>query len=332
MSDTVDHKHKLDIIKKSHRSLSEKISKTKDLINTSSNCNSNTQQDITSEFVELLDTKHNKCNICIKKFKSAEDAQDHMKKNHSDNLPYNEVLPSVKRQLAKRNILRGSFKTGVKAVDDAVLPENNQNKKRRQRLEPICNFVTINPPECDVYTIKKIIDVMTKSYFLNIICYVFEQRGDSNVNVGCGKHIHMIVDNCEYPSILSRSIFGFLTNKCKKYSFLETSKSIFVEHIYDMQQFNKVVDYMKGNKPHIKLSTVKMNTHWRLKNNLMDFYNMDKNNKFIHNDNIIDSPIIKYIYPSDVVFTVANGVYECSCVIDGKKIIWGVKNESMVQC
>jgi len=174
----------------------------------------------------------------------------------------------------------------AKIKDDALLLDKKEyveKKKKKKRPKKRGEYkithnyltVTINPKECNISDLHDIIDIINKKKWVNLICYSFEQRGETTIDKGVGKHIHLILSK---PDELERStptcIRRLLYNSLKEYFDSNTDKIIKVKKVNNVGK-TKYEEYMKGDKDESKLRRVEIDNIWRKENNLKTIYYID---------------------------------------------------------
>ncbi|ARF12649.1 hypothetical protein Klosneuvirus_12_6 [Klosneuvirus KNV1] len=186
----------------------------------------------------------------------------------------------------------------AKIKDDALLLDKKEyveKKKKKKRPKKRGEYkithnyltVTINPKECNISDLHDIIDIINKKKWVNLICYSFEQRGETTIDKGVGKHIHLILSK---PDELERStptcIRRLLYNSLKEYFDSNTDKIIKVKKVNNVGK-TKYEEYMKGDKDESKLRRVEIDNIWRKENNLNKIYYID--NESINNGESLSS-------------------------------------------
>ena len=126
-------------------------------------------------------------------------------------------------------------------------------------------FITINPRECDIKDLDKIIDKLRKKLY--IYNYVYEQRGEKVEEMGKGKHIHMITKKEKAPSDTIRDIkYGI-----NKLNLIDNVNKIDIKKV-NREGRRKCELYMQGKKSEEKREKQKINEIWREKNKLEEIY------------------------------------------------------------
>jgi len=186
----------------------------------------------------------------------------------------------------------------AKIKDDALLLDKKEyveKKKKKKRPKKRGEYkithnyltVTINPKECNISDLHDIIDIINKKKWVNLICYSFEQRGETTIDKGVGKHIHLILSK---PDELERStptcIRRLLYNSLKEYFDSNTDKIIKIKKVNNVSK-TKYEEYMKGDKDESKLRRVEIDNIWRKENNLNKIYYID--NESINNGESLSS-------------------------------------------
>lgn len=174
----------------------------------------------------------------------------------------------------------------AKIKDDALLlDKKNYKEKKKKKKRPkkrgeykiTYNYltVTINPKDCNISDLHNIIDIINKKKWVKIICYSFEQRGETTIDKGVGKHIHLILVK---PDELERStptqIRRLLYTSLKDYFDANNDKIIKVKKVNNIGK-TQYEEYMKGSKDESKIRRVEIDNIWRKENNLEKIYYID---------------------------------------------------------
>ena len=153
--------------------------------------------------------------------------------------------------------------------------ERENLKKKYSKKEETYYFLTINPNECEIKDLEKIIKKLKKKCWMEIYSYVFEQRGITYEDKGKQKHIHMIIKNNKVKTEIIREIHSSIKEYCEKENI----------DMIKMNENGKQIreKYMKGEIiTQDKMELVKMDKIWRKENKLKDIYILNKeiNEKF----------------------------------------------------
>lgn len=189
---------------------------------------------------------------------------------------------------------------------------NKKPIKKYRKKDPSYYFITINPSECTIVDLDSILNSIKKRKFVNIHCYIFEQRGITLNDSGKGKHIHMIIDK----TIAKSDAITYIHNSIKKYC---TKENI---DIREITENGKIIreNYMKGHKAFEKIQSVEIDKIWRKENNLQDFYQVSKKSSSSNINTINDEELS--IIQKEILDT--NGYVKTDIkidTVDNKKII-----------
>lgn len=134
-------------------------------------------------------------------------------------------------------------------------------------------FITLNPFVDDLPKLRMIFNKILKKNYINTCIYAFEQRGETAETIK-GYHVH--------------GLFTFSQKKSKSKilrEFLSTSKtickkeSIDVKKIFNEKNYNKILNYIKGNKSSDKMLKSKIDSIFRTRNDLLPLYEYHKPQK-----------------------------------------------------
>lgn len=228
-----------------------------------------------------------KCDICGVQCKNSSSLGNHLISKHN-NVPHR-VIDKLKYDVEIDEYKSGKKLTGDKELDDKIKKlyekkTNGKNKRGKYLDKTICYFVTIKPKNCTVDSLKKIIEFIKTNSVANspkLLYYVFEQRGETEKNMGTGGHIHCLVSNTCKPSLVKRCIFRASSKINKTEKCVGDESCIHVVSVESSSHLNNAINYMNGEKKPEKKQKCEINKIWRKSNNLMDFYNLDLDNTII---------------------------------------------------
>jgi len=147
-----------------------------------------------------------------------------------------------------------------------------------QRNEEIKNktkyiFLTINPnPNITLMEFIRCMEKLMSKQWMTRYLYVFEQRGETEADVGKGFHFHAIIEkptNKSYQHMM-RELASSANKMCDTSNF----------HFYNVKNIseeekNRKVEYITGRKADIaKHLKQDMDIIFRTKNNLLSYYNI----------------------------------------------------------
>jgi hypothetical protein len=304
--------------------MSKQIELTQDRINTLTN----TTNGIVNDVYKLKSKTYNRnkmktdvleglieLNNAVTK-KESDDA--YMKIN--DSIKYNaNVVKSIERELLKKQIKK----------ENGIITTKSRGKYKKK--EQAYYFITINSNNnTNVNEILKMSNKIASKKWLDVYCYVIEQRGtierppelctltdkyvDNDNYEGIGKHIHMLTKKTESVS----KVIERLYNTCKHIA--NNMKCINVQKVYK-QGAIIYYKYMMGQKAPYKMQCHKLTEKWRTNNGIKQMY---KIKRFRYEDNEdIDDPVCILLNEG---YTKQNNTYidnnrQYMCIIEENKTI-----------
>lgn len=184
-------------------------------------------------------------------------------------------IKELEKKICKEELLRNQenkgyyltvedYKEGLRKRAEAVKIKVNKRGKYKKQKTIDYLFVTINPIECEITELKNIIERLDNKE-IKICSYIFEQRGETDDEIGKGKHIHMLIKKRNSISYYKRRILSML----RKTELIEYQESI---NIIEVTNKEGIDYYMQGKKAPEKLTKMKYTKIWREQNKLKDIY------------------------------------------------------------
>jgi len=160
-----------------------------------------------------------------------------------------EIKKEINETNLKRDVMNSIYK---KEYRKEIMSE----LKKEQLPKPKSYyFITINPKECSVLVLDRIMYNIRKKKWIKVKNYCYEQRGETDDERGIGKHIHMMIEKNRPRSRVLTEIH----NTVKEYCGKEKIDIVLVNS--DSEE--RYINYMNGNKSAEKQNKVKQDKLWR---------------------------------------------------------------------
>ena len=186
------------------------------------------------------------------------------------------IMESMIKKYYKQQMKLGKF-------IDYELPKYKSTQELYSKLEMEINqdaellkpwyFITINPkPEIKLSDFVSKIESITEWKIFKKGYYVFEQRGETEDELGKLPHCHILLEKytIEFARLLTR-----LETSFKKYCNPPYKNTINVKTKIKEHALETLDEYMAGAKQNDKLDKCFLDRMWRSKNNLKDIYEWD---------------------------------------------------------
>jgi len=231
----------------------------------------------------------------MKDIKSSNDAlkkYPELMKSYIDNVSYltgkpNKIIESSKNELIRTAIRQGNeenikkfipeYHEGheLKSIVEGFKEINKKSNKAKrgpykEKDKTEYYFITICPINKNASELIEIMSkILKRNEYFNICSYTYEQRGEENLTIGQGSHIHILSKKLVKKSVIIDQIY-------KSIHKLSNKESIDVKIIPESDR-NKVELYMQGHKSPDKIKKVTNNIIWRKNNEIeQDIYCIDK--------------------------------------------------------
>lgn len=192
---------------------------------------------------------------------------------------YNDELKELKKRKF-RKILEMEYQLGHLGKDMEDLKELESNYKNEMLLSAakrnnnLYCWITINPkPDIDFETFRKKVDKLVNRKMFTDYCYVYEQRGSNEDELGKGFHTHILATRLtKYkPNKVARNI----RNTCKNLvGDSSNNNQVNIQFIGEEYAADKKEYILGKNKTgEGKDKKQDMDVIWRKKNNLNEYYN-----------------------------------------------------------
>jgi hypothetical protein len=196
----------------------------------------------------------------IKKYEEGDDDEEHYDNRRQAQKAQKTILDIEKK------ILTQELTKKIKKENGITKENRKEYKKKAQQYQ----FITINPKDDIKFTelLDTIKDVLKKKW-LKINYYVYEQRGETENEIGKGCHFHMI---CEKTKAKSR-VIDILYNTCQYICGKRAS--------IDVREFDKLgaiirYNYITGKKKESKMKACDLNDKWRKSMKLKNLYTINE--------------------------------------------------------
>lgn len=141
---------------------------------------------------------------------------------------------------------------------------------KRKYKDKFTWLITLNPFVDDFPKLQMIFEKILKKSYVSTCTYAFEQRGETAETIS-GFHVHGLFTftKKKSKSKIIREFFSTSKSICKK-------ESIDVKKIIDEENYQKVLEYIKGNKSSEKLLKARNDIIFRSKYGILPLYQYAK--------------------------------------------------------